>query len=100
MKYASQSKNSERQKFFTRTDLVTAARQAEAWGYNRQLLLEPVEKLPNLDYPVTCAIKHRHRQGVPCEVHVRCMVYLGPPNGDAHIIVDVPTSFYRKLRSR
>jgi hypothetical protein len=83
-------------KVFTRRHLVECAKLAHMWGFNRQLS-DRVAELPEANYPVALTLLHRHRQGQPCEPHMRCRV-LGP--GERTLAyVDVPLDYYQRLPS-
>jgi hypothetical protein len=82
-----------RVKYLTRSHLIECSDLGVGWGYNRQVS-ERVAELHEADYPVTFAMPHHHRGGVPCEAHVRCVVE-GPNR--LFLTVDMPVEYYRHL---
>lgn len=81
-------------KFFTKNQLIEAAKLGLKWDFNRQIRLASVQRLPDGKLPISHTLVHAHRHGRPCQRHFRCTVELGP-NG--FLIVDLPIAFYKKL---
>ena len=66
------------------------------WNYNRQLCSEKIRTIRKGSlYKVIGLLEHHHRNGVPCEVHMRMVIQLGETIGFA----DVPMDFFNNLKS-
>jgi hypothetical protein len=94
------------QKYFTKYQLWRAAENGPRWGYNRQLDPDQIATMPDLDFPVVQTLVHEHRDGEPCEQHMRCVVLVSrtipedPEDSNCRTdmaIVDVPMEVYQDL---
>jgi len=85
-------------KYFTKSLLQEAARNADKWDFNRQLDLDAINAIPDdARYPVELNLLHHHRHGKPAETHMRMMVAMdvAPKGGVA--FVDVPLEFWERF---
>lgn len=82
--------------YVRRSHLCEIADNADRWNYNRQLDSKAVRTLPKsrrIAYPVIQSFLHEHRNGEPCEIHMRLVIHL--PKGIA--TADVPLNYFDKL---
>ena len=84
----------------TKQQLVNANQWAIDIGYNRAVESDPLEKLlDNYDeeirFPILLSIPHEHKDGKPCEPHMRCEIILGPTG--PKILVDVDMDMFQRL---
>lgn len=63
-------------KYFSQAQLIVASLQAEKRGYNRQLETDLIWKNTKASdkFPVLFSMPHEHAGGVPCDLHMRCIV--------------------------
>ena len=81
----------------SKTTLMRLATLGDKWGYNRQLELAEIAALPNdATGRVVGTMPHSHRDGQPCDVHMRLFVEIG---GDDWT-VDVPYSVWETLQGK
>jgi hypothetical protein len=84
-------------KYFTKDQLVEAAKAGQKRGYNRQLDDEALEQnLPAEDiYPVSFSMVHEHIAGEQVEPHIRAMVIIDDKG--APVILDLATETFDAL---
>ena len=84
----------------SKQQLVGANEWAINIGYNRAVESAPLEKLLNnydeeTRFPILLSFLHEHKDGEPCEPHMRCQIFLGPTGPD--ILVDVDMDLFKRL---
>jgi len=63
-------------KYFSQAQLIVASLLAEKRGYNRQLETDLIWKNTKASdkFPVLFSMSHEHADGVPCDLHMRCII--------------------------
>jgi hypothetical protein len=83
-------------RYFTKPDLIRAARIADEREYNRRVKTELLEK--ELDdfgkFPVVFSMIHEHRAGLPVDPHIRAMIML---DAKQRVLLDVDWDLYHAL---
>lgn len=87
-------------KFATKKQLIQINKRAIANNYNRSIIPEYLENLPDkLVFPVTLSLLHEHAMGKPVEPHVRCQFTIGDANlrDIQQIFIDVEMDLFEML---
>ena len=81
-----------------RTHFETLVAKAQEWGFNHRASAEILEDFDDTNfYEIDFAIPHYHRDGEPCETHMRLGFRFGSGPNAPRWLVDMPMDFFEQL---
>ena len=86
----------------TKEEMIFANSLAIRLGYNRAVIEELLQSLPDGEYETDFTFPHHHRYGMECEPHVRMFFNVtNPTTGEADPIpIDVALPFFNRICER